>query len=84
MHMSGVTTPVTEDEARRIGEFIQARVLPGLDLKARVRLDGTATAEPDGGKVHQGSSSWKNYGATHEWLRMFAAFCATCKGFEVC
>ena len=81
--MSGVATRVSEVEAREIGTHLTRDVLPALAPDERINLDQSTTGEPDDFKVHQGTNVHKNYGATRPWLEKFAAFCLSCRGFEV-
>jgi hypothetical protein len=75
---------VSEDEARSIAKFLDEKILPSLLPEERVMLDGGVTHVPDDGTFYRESAEhFKNYGASEDWLRRFAAFCRECSGFRV-
>ena len=75
---------VSERQARAVARFLEERVFPALEPNERVMLDGAVTAGPDDGTFHREPSEvLKNYSASGEWLRRFAAFCRECGGFSV-
>jgi hypothetical protein len=73
---------LTEDEARLVADALEARVLPALDDKARVLLDGSTTSEPDDFAFHR-VDQFKNYSTSRAVLERFIAYCRACSGFEV-
>jgi len=85
MQYNATGTSVSQDEAEEIGAAVRARYLSKLAPHQRIRLDLSVTDEPDDGTLYSGDDkeAWKNYGATYAWLEEFAAFCSSCKGFQV-
>jgi hypothetical protein len=83
MHLQCVGTTVSENEAGKIAQSLQAGVLTALHEGERVRSDLSVTSEPDDGTMYYGADADKNYGATREWLTRFAQFCSECRGFSV-
>ncbi|HEU4558822.1 MAG TPA: hypothetical protein VFS20_13270 [Longimicrobium sp.] len=74
----------TADEARQIAAGLEERVLPRLHPDARVRLDGTATDEPDDGTFHRTADTMHlNYSVPYEDLVRFTELCKTADGLYV-
>jgi hypothetical protein len=79
---TGVKIPL--DHAHEIGTRLQKEVLPKLEPDKRIFADLTITDAPDDMTLHRDDDEqWKNYSATHEWLKDFAEFCLRSKGFQV-
>lgn len=75
---------LTEAEARRVADAIEAHVLPGIALHERVLLDGSTTSAPDDFVMHREPNSvWRNYSTSRDALVEFVQFCRTCAGFTV-
>ena len=74
----------TPGEARQIAAGLEERVLPHLRPDERVRLDGTATDEPDDGTFHRTDATMHlNYSVRHGDLVRFIEFCKTADGVYV-
>lgn len=74
----------TADEARQIAAGLEERVLTRLHPDERVRLDGTATSEPDDGTFHRTDDTMHlNYSVHHEDLVRFIEFCKRADGLYV-
>src|SRR5262245_37216498 len=81
---SNACAEVSESEARAVAQFLEQQVLPALRPGERVMLDGSVTDVPDDGTFYrEPAEQFKNYSASEEWLRRFAAFCRECNGFSV-
>jgi len=76
---------ISADEAGLIANGIRTKYLSKMKPEDRVRTDLSITDEPDDGTLYRGddSQSWKNYGATYDWLKEFSDFCLNCKGFQI-
>ena len=75
---------VTLDDAHEIGARIQQELLPRLAPDKRIYADLSITDAPDDMTLYRDSDEdWKNYSASHDWLRDFAEFCLKSKGFQV-
>jgi len=75
---------VTLEQAHEIGARIQQEFLPRLAPNKRIYVDLSITDAPDDMTLYRDSDEeWKNYSASHEWLRDFAEFCLRSKGFQV-
>ena len=75
---------IDQDEARLIGEKIRDEILPRLAPDKRIFSDLSITDAPDDGTLyHDEAEKWKNYSATHDWLKEFSEFCLKSKGFQV-
>lgn len=75
---------VSMEEAREIGERIQAEWLPRLGADSRVFGDLSITNDPDDMTLHRDDDEqWKNYSVSKAWLTEFADFCLKSKGFQV-
>jgi hypothetical protein len=76
---------VTAEEAELLGNGIRNKYLSKMKTADRVRTDLSVTSEPDDGTLYRGddANSWKNYGATYDWLKEFSDFCLNCKGFQI-
>ncbi len=74
----------TAGEARQIAAGLEERVLQRLRPDERVRLDGTATSEPDDGTFHRTDATMHlNYSVHYEDLVRFVEFCKTADGLYV-
>ncbi len=80
---------VTEEEARAIGQCLVADVLSGINWSGAVYppFDYWRTRRVDEvGQQRERDGPW-NYDPDTQWaswLRSFAGFCLTCKGFDLC
>lgn len=75
---------IDQDEARLIGEKIRDEILPRLAPNKRIFSDLSITDAPDDGTLYNDEDEkWKNYSATHDWLKEFSEFCLKSKGFQV-
>ncbi len=73
-----------KDEAHIIGEKIRDEILPKLEPNKRIFADLSITdAQDDGTLYRDEDEQWKNYSASHDWLRDFSDFCLKSKGFQV-
>lgn len=73
---------IDQEQAFRIGQFLQGKILPNLRVGDRVEYDLSITSVPDDGVFHR-DQLHKNYSANYEWLVNFTTFCLNCKGFAV-
>jgi hypothetical protein len=85
MSFTGGGVTVTASEAVRIADFLEQQILPAVDDGYEVKLNGKISNEPTwlGPIKDAPADRSKLYGASKEWLREFAAFCRTCRGFHV-
>lgn len=75
---------IDQDEARLIGEKIRDEILPKLAPNKRIFSDLSITDAPDDGTLYNDEDEkWKNYSASHDWLKEFSEFCLKSKGFQV-
>ena len=75
---------VSRDDAHEIGSRIRDEIMPKVGPGQRIFGDMTVTDTPDDMTLHRDSDEqWKNYSATHEWLKEFSDFCLRSKGFQV-
>lgn len=73
-----------KDEAHLIGEKIRDEILPKLEPNKRIFSDLSITdAEDDGTLYRDEDEQWKNYSASHDWLKDFSEFCLKSKGFQI-
>jgi len=73
-----------KDEAHLIGEKIRDEILPKLEPNKRIFADLSVTdAQDDGTLYRDEDEQWKNYSASHDWLKDFSEFCLKSKGFQV-
>jgi hypothetical protein len=73
-----------KDEAHIIGEKIRDEILPKLVPNKRIFADLSITEAQDDGTLYRDEDEqWKNYSASHDWLRDFSEFCLKSKGFQV-
>ena len=74
----------SDEEAQTIGERIRDEILPKLEPKKRIFADLSITDAPDDGTLYKDEDEqWKNYSASHDWLKDFSEFCLKSKGFQV-
>jgi len=75
---------ITLEQAHEIGSRIQQDLLPQLAPNKRIYADLSITDAPDDMTLYRDrDEDWKNYSASHDWLRDFAEFCLRSKGFQV-
>ena len=73
-----------KDEARLIGEKIRDEILPKLEPNKRIFSDLSITDAHDDGTLYRDEDDqWKNYSATHDFLKDFSEFCLQSKGFQI-
>jgi hypothetical protein len=73
-----------KEEAHLIGEKIRDEILPKLEPNKRIFSDLSITdAQDDGTLYRDEDEQWKNYSASHDWLKDFSEFCLKSKGFQV-
>lgn len=74
----------SHDEAQTIGAKIRDEILPKLEPNKRIFADLSITDTPDDKTLYKDEDEqWKNYSATHDWLKDFSEFCLKSKGFQV-
>lgn len=84
MNYNATGVKVAMDDAHEIGTRIQKEFLPKLAPDKRIFSDLSITDAPDDMTLHRDSDEqWKNYSASHDWLKDFADFCLRSKGFQV-
>lgn len=84
MNYNATGVKISIDDAHAIGSRIQKEFLPRLAPNKRIFADLSITDAPDDMTLHRdGDEQWKNYSASHDWLRDFADFCLKSKGFQV-
>lgn len=84
MNYNGTGARFTLDEAQIIGARIRDEILPMLEPNKRIFADLSVTDAPDDFTLYKDEDEqWKNYSASHDWLRDFADFCLKSKGFQV-
>lgn len=84
MNYNATGAKFSGEEARTIGEKIQAEILPKLEPNKRIFADLSITDTPDDGTLHKDSDEqWKNYSTNYVWLKEFSEFCLKSKGFQV-
>ncbi len=73
-----------KDEAHLIGEKIRDEILPKLEPNKRIFSDLSITGTPDDKTLYRDEDEqWKNYSASHDWLKELSEFCLKSKGFQV-
>lgn len=84
MAYNGTGVKMEKDEAHLIGEKIRDEILPKLEPNKRIFADLSVTdAQDDGTLYRDEDEQWKNYSASHDWLKDFSDFCLKSKGFQV-
>jgi hypothetical protein len=84
MNYNATGVKVSQKDAHEIGVRIQQEFLPHLAPNKRIYSDLTITDEPDDMTLHRdGDEQWKNYSASHDWLKEFSEFCLKSKGFQI-
>ena len=84
MNYNATGVKISMDDAHEIGTRIQKEFLPKLAPDKRIFSDLSITDAPDDMTLHRDSDEqWKNYSASHDWLKDFADFCLRSKGFQV-
>lgn len=74
----------SHEEAQTIGTKIRDEILPKLEPNKRIFADLSITDTPDDKTLYKDEDEqWKNYSASHDWLKDFAEFCLKSKGFQV-
>ncbi len=73
-----------KEEAQIIGEKIRDEILPKLEPNKRIFADLSITDAPDDKTLYRDEDEqWKNYSASHDWLKELSEFCLKSKGFQV-
>ena len=84
MNYNATGATFSQDEALTIGARIRDEILPKLEPNKRIFADLSVTDAPDDGTLHKDADEqWKNYSASHDWLKDFSEFCLKSKGFQV-
>jgi hypothetical protein len=84
MSYNATGVKLEKDEAHIIGEKIRNEILPKLEPNKRIFADLSITDAPDDKTLYRDEDEqWKNYSASHEWLKDFSDFCLKSKGFQV-
>lgn len=84
MAYNGTGVKMEKDEAHLIGEKIRDEILPKLEPNKRIFSDLSITdAQDDGTLYRDEDEQWKNYSASHDWLKDFSDFCLKSKGFQI-
>lgn len=84
MEYNATGVKLDKEEAHLIGEKIKAEILPKLAPNKRIFFDMSITDAPDDGTLYRDEDEqWKNYSASHDWLKDFSDFCLKSKGFQV-
>lgn len=84
MNYNATGAKFTNEEAHLIGAKIRDEILPKLEPNKRIFADLSITDAPDDGTLFKDEDEqWKNYSASHDWLKDFAEFCLKSKGFQV-
>jgi hypothetical protein len=84
MNYTATGVQLSVDEAHTIGEKIRDEILPKLEPNKRIFSDLSITDAPDDGTLFRDEDEqWKNYSASHDWLKEFSEFCLKSKGFRV-
>jgi hypothetical protein len=84
MSYTATGVKLERDEAQTIGAKIRDEILPKLEPNKRIFADLTITDAADDKTLYRDEDEqWKNYSASHDWLKEFSEFCLTSKGFQV-
>lgn len=84
MEYNATGVKITKEEAQEIGEKIRDEILPKLEPNKRMYADLSITDDPDDKTLYKDEDDqWKNYSASHDWLKDFSDFCLKSKGFQV-
>ncbi len=84
MNYNATGAKFSAEEAHQIGAKIRDEILPKLVPNKRIFADLSLTDAPDDGTLYKDDDEqWKNYSASHDWLKDFAEFCLKSKGFQV-
>ncbi|MCD9186283.1 MAG: hypothetical protein LUM44_07605 [Pyrinomonadaceae bacterium] len=84
MEYNATGVKLEKEEAHLIGEKIRDTILPKLAPNKRIFSDLSITDAADDGTLYKDEDEqWKNYSASHDWLREFSDFCLRSKGFQV-
>ena len=84
MEYNATGVKLEKDEAHLIGEKIRDEILPRLEPNKRIFSDLSITDAPDDGTLYKDEDEqWKNYSASHDWLKDLSDFCLQSKGFQV-
>ena len=84
MEYNATGVKLEKEEAHLIGEKIRAEILPKLAPNKRMFSDLSVTDAPDDGTLYKDEDEqWKNYSASHDWMKDFSDFCLQSKGFQV-
>jgi len=84
MNYNATGVKLEKDEAHIIGEKIRDEILPKLEPNKRIFADLSITDAPDDKTLYRDEDEqWKNYSASHDWLKELSEFCLKSKGFQV-
>lgn len=84
MEYNATGVKLEKEEAHLIGEKIRDVILPKLEPNKRIYSDLSITDAADDGTLYKDEDEqWKNYSASHDWLKDFSDFCLKSKGFQV-
>ncbi len=84
MEYNATGVKLTREEVHEIAAKIRDEILPKLEPNKRIFMDLSITDEPDDGTLYKDEDEqWKNYSASHDWLKDFVEFCLKSKGFQV-
>jgi len=84
MEYNATGVKLEKEEAHLIGEKIRDVILPKLAPNKRIFQDLSITDAPDDGTLYKDEDEqWKNYSASHDWLKELSDFCLKSKGFQV-
>lgn len=84
MEYNATGVKLEKEEAHLIGEKIRDVILPKLAPNKRIFQDLSITDAADDGTLYKDEDEqWKNYSASHDWLKEFSDFCLRSKGFQV-
>lgn len=84
MEYNATGVKLEKEEAHLIGEKIRDAILPKLAPNKRIFSDMSITDAADDGTLYKDEDEqWKNYSASHDWLKEFSDFCLRSKGFQV-
>src|ERR1041384_773379 len=74
---------LTQAEAWRVADALEAQLLPTLGEEHRVLLDGRLTSDPDDSTFYKGADAHRNYSTNRQTLLAFIQYLRECSGFEV-
>ena len=84
MSYNATGVKLEKEDAHQIGEKIRDEILPKLAPNKRIFSNLSITDAPDDGTIYRDEDElWKNYSATHDFLKDFSEFCLKSKGFQI-